>query len=915
MSGNRFTQFKPQEHVSQYVPLPLELLAKIGEKKQNEIDVTKAKLDEFSSKLNIKAPIGLETVAANKEQYYSDKLSSVRDWFMANKGNTSGAAEKLAALGREYNSDRDVEILGKAYEENPNTLKKLQLSSEGKGFNDFTDEKGNVKQFGLEKGILKHPDGREFTSYTPSIYGYAGKGDWMKDATTITNQITEDIRNSIDTNENEIKNIGGVDYIVNKQTGSKEELITEEKIFKHLTPFLESLELDKGIGKIDQESFIGRYMAGIYKNEDGSFSREKLQADLTAVALLRGRKTIEESYNQKPLPKETNPDGTTKTGTDVTSDMLIIPVPETTDALVPLIEQAPDDKKAETMVSLISTKDEEGNYVPIIPQGAYKDQQYYNRFQREDVIKKIYEEKLKVYGDKADKLLPNEKDDIFKQAVQKEHEIAMYDREYNFIKDKIDEEFKGRNVTPVTSTRIIPNYKYIQAVSNVENSLIGLPASEINAARKKGLEAIPYNQTEVVTTKIPTPDSAAYEKRLNEEVQKKFGNVEGESHMGFVVFDETPIEKGGNKRHFQIAQATAAIASSGMDVVYDKGQKIEGFAGKLGEYFPDMKSGWFSDTLKDKLNKNPSLAKFNPAAIYADFNSDGTTSWMASGVYEVYGEDEKGDKTTLRSKNLSVDVTDLMSRELNSNELVQATMAGYINRELALIPDGQSSIIQVGNEKFKVSMGVSGKYVIDGKIAADKNGTVEVMSLWDYHKKEGGENFTVANTKAEAVDKIMEVAKTTAAFASSQAQNSGEIKSMDHGLFQVNDAAHTQNTQMKVWGKYVPPAQMTPEENVEYAVALRNKSKGWGDWTTYNKGLNVHYLNQLPLLSDKKSFLDKVRTTKFEDPKGGNFYLSEDVIQLVLDKFEPSDWKTALSIMIAESGGNKNTKPGINYKK
>lgn len=337
MSGNRFVQFKPQEHVSQYVPLPLDLLAKIGEKKQNEIDVTKAKLDEFSSNLNIKAPIGLETVAGEKEKYYTDKVSGIREWFMANKGNTAGAAEKLAAASREYNADKDIESLSKAYEDNPNTMKKLQLSAEGKGFNDFTDENGNVKQFGLEKGILKHPDGREFTSYTPGIYGYAGKGDWMKDATTITNQIEEDIRGSIDTNENDIKNIGGVDYIVNKQTGSKEELLTEEKIFKHLTPFLNSLELEKGIGKVDQESFIGRYMAGIYKNEDGSFSKEKLQADLTAVALLRGKRAIDESYNQKPLPTDDDGSGGGGKGDkDFTTDMIMIPVPETTLSLIKL---------------------------------------------------------------------------------------------------------------------------------------------------------------------------------------------------------------------------------------------------------------------------------------------------------------------------------------------------------------------------------------------------------------------------------------------------------------------------------------------------------------------------------------------------------------------------------------------------
>ena len=109
------------------------------------------------------------------------------------------------------------------------------------------------------------------------------------------------------------------------------------------------------------------------------------------------------------------------------------------------------------------------------------------------------------------------------------------------------------------------------------------------------------------------------------------------------------------------------------------------------------------------------------------------------------------------------------------------------------------------------------------------------------------------------------------------------VKTQSHGLFQINNFFQNEEQQKQVWGKFVPPSNMTPEENIEYASKLQKK-EGWKRWTTHREGLHEPYLGMTN---------EQIASTYKIDKK----YLDH------IDSTFGNESDTAKAVMIAESSG------------
>ena len=118
------------------------------------------------------------------------------------------------------------------------------------------------------------------------------------------------------------------------------------------------------------------------------------------------------------------------------------------------------------------------------------------------------------------------------------------------------------------------------------------------------------------------------------------------------------------------------------------------------------------------------------------------------------------------------------------------------------------------------------------------------------------------------------------------------VKTKSHGLFQINDFYQNADQQKNVWGKFVPPSEMTPEQNIEYASKL-SKKEGWKRWSTYKQGLHKPHLG----MSN-----EEISST---------YNIGTDYLEFMDSMFgEQSD--TAKAVMIAESSGNVDSLEEIN---
>ena len=117
-------------------------------------------------------------------------------------------------------------------------------------------------------------------------------------------------------------------------------------------------------------------------------------------------------------------------------------------------------------------------------------------------------------------------------------------------------------------------------------------------------------------------------------------------------------------------------------------------------------------------------------------------------------------------------------------------------------------------------------------------------------------------------------------------------KTHSHGLFQINDHYQGVDNQKLVWGKFVPPSDMTPEQNIEYASRLKKK-EGWKRWTTHREGLHKPFLG-----------LDNTTIAK-------TYGLDEKYLNHI-DEMFGEDADTAKAVMIAESSGRIDSMETIN---
>lgn len=882
MSGNRFVQFKPQEHVSQYVPLPLDLLAKIGEKKQNEIDVTKAKLDEFSSNLNIKPAIGFEDAASKKEKYYTDKLAEVRTWFMANKGNTSGAAEKMAALGREFNTDKDIEMINMAAAQNPLTLAKLESVSQKKGGANFVDRTtGNVKQFGLQNGIATASNGRTYTSFTPAMYGYYEKGDWEKDAGALMDQIEgHKIQQAIDAGDEIIELPDGSKKRRDQKTQVMSDLLTEQDLIEGVQPYLESLNLGSGTDKVSQTSFLYRINEGLYDDGKGGVDSQKLQDDLVAYGKLRLRKNTKNDYQNTTTGGSGGGSGS---GDDEGLPFnYVISTAEETTALIEDVTKAPDDKKVTTVEKMF--KYDDGTEIFRYSDKALDDPEAFKRVELPHVVDEIYNRKIALMPkEKSSRLIPEEKEDMKIEARMKAEETYLYWRAAKMLERNIKEEFKDKDLTSVKQTIYLPQGDAVdQRAQNMADY-----ASGTNSKRSFELETNKH--------------LIDYQKRLNEEYQNFFGE-KNTTRQGLFLTDDLSKSDGGKPEDKILGAAISEQAIRG-DNVYYKGEKIEGVMGKMQSLFEgkDIKS----ETL-DALESGSMSANFNPTLIFPKFemkNGIGTYTWMAEGQFEVNERDINGVVTKQKSNIVSVQADDIIRQNLGNNVLVESQMSAMTQKEVMLMPPGATSIINVGGMKYPVKRGVTGMYILSGEVPMQTPDGKTVITTFEDYSQKTGFNMTKAYTPLEASQKINEAAMKLAHFKNQEKA----VDSKDWGLMQVNDKAHTQETQTKVWGKYIAPSQMTAEQNLEYAAALKNFNKGWNDWSTYKNGAYSNYYDEIYHIKPTDSnYIDRVSLTLGVD---------KAVIKKVTEAFkDPKDWSMAISIMMAESAGNQSAQ-GTNYKK
>jgi len=106
MPTNRFTEFNPNDHVSTYVPLPVEFMAKALEAKQGQYDNALAQADAAEEAFKINAIDKHQQFKQQKQKEYNDKLTEISD-YIVKTGDTSRARE-IKSLANRWKNDADV---------------------------------------------------------------------------------------------------------------------------------------------------------------------------------------------------------------------------------------------------------------------------------------------------------------------------------------------------------------------------------------------------------------------------------------------------------------------------------------------------------------------------------------------------------------------------------------------------------------------------------------------------------------------------------------------------------------------------------------------------------------------------------------------------------------------------------------
>ena len=899
MSGNRFTKFTPQEFVSQYVPLPLDLLAKVGERKQSAIDTTKAKMDEYKSTLDVQAGVGFDEDASAREKYYLDKLEKARATLQNDK-NPERAAEIMASIGSEFNQDKVIANAKASYKLNPETFKKMELINQGKAGGDFLDDQGNPLTYKTDPitGAITRSDGKNYSEFNPTIYGAYNKGDYEAFASGIVGKVkTERLQWGVDNGQEIITisdgNGGTKDVFRDKTTQNITEILDETTLARAVEPYVNSLELDKGLGKVSDESLIYRIKEGIYNDANGVVDIEKVKQDLIDYGMLG------QIHNKKQTDKDTKL-GEIKGGgagdpANVFSNgsAYALQTTEEVSALNAEVNDAGDESKVATVQKMWQDSNGESFFpeTPTLIQNAIDKPESFQRIIIPTVSAKIYDAKIRDLreGGKidVDNLLQSEKDELRAEADMKAQELGLHYRDYQIIKKQVDDKYK-RQGKDITSRRTSPSKGYEPTAFDMA---IGAPI----IADLPGLET--------------NPDRIDYDKDLNAAVQDFWGNKNNTS-TGIQLFDDlkkadltTAASKEAYERDKILADALDQHSKAG-DNVYYKGQKIEGVAGSMGDLF----EGLAKETVA-ALKTNPNNATFNPTMIYPKFeikNGVPTYTMMAEGQFEILDKDENLDKTFKKSsKTVSIEADEIIRQQFGQDALMQLQMKAFTQKELVLMPKGSSYVINMGGIKDPVQRGQLGSYEISGEIAVeDDKGDVKVITLAEY-EKQTGINMTKGKTQADASKKIMDAALTISAYKNKDLN----VSSKDYGLFQINDAANTEAEQKGLpgWNKYIEPAKMTADENLTYA-AKKQEKYGWSHWSAWKykdkpnpaTGKTSNYNDYY----DEISWIPTADKTKFAERVGAALRLDIEVIKKITNTFAPERWKEAIAVMMDESSAN-----------
>lgn len=113
MATNRFEQFTPNEHISTYVPLPVDFMAKALSAKQAEYDTALDQADAAEEAFKINAIDQHQQFKQQKQKEYNNKLTEIAD-YIVKTGDTSKARE-IKSLANRWKNDPIVNELQTSY--------------------------------------------------------------------------------------------------------------------------------------------------------------------------------------------------------------------------------------------------------------------------------------------------------------------------------------------------------------------------------------------------------------------------------------------------------------------------------------------------------------------------------------------------------------------------------------------------------------------------------------------------------------------------------------------------------------------------------------------------------------------------------------------------------------------------------
>lgn len=416
--------------------------------------------------------------------------------------------------------------------------------------------------------------------------------------------------------------------------------------------------------------------------------------------------------------------------------------------------------------------------------------------------------------------------------------------------------------------------------------------SELGISKNYMVELIKQNQNAAndyfEKTNIE-PVINAFNSEKNESIRSLY--KERHYYADSFILNTGSESEGGRTSDNRIKNAAKGIADMGVPL-YVKGVKYE----TTDDKSKILKELNVSNTAKPD-DVGFAGASFEPVA----FRKTPDGKWVISGPMVKEIRDNKTNKTvTLKSEPVEFEADALINAELTDNEKVQMMKHDHYIDIMWGMPEKAEH-----NIKQNVNIKRSGDtYDISGEFWVQNPTTGEYIKKHQtFEGKRIGETSMML-VKQDIIDQHM---------SSVGADN---VSSRDHGLFQINDKyMGSEKSQKDLWGKYISPDKMTPEQNIELAA------KG------FDKFGNTHWHATDPQNPSYKNF-EKIKSIVENNSSSLTPYsvwlklnqegidINKSYIEKIKNEFGTDDyydkrsgvslpkWLYAIAMMYAESGGN-----------